>query len=373
MALDNDFRLDHVSMDKDLRRGQQILTTDSLPDLIQVNRAMTQGSLPSLHEGFDRGSSGYSDELRSADGSASQSQEAQYLSEGSDQKAPYLSEGSDQPPRNWSINSNRDVLPDETQERGRPRLAELGTEVPVRSASVGNVRGVVTDSDHEHVKVMYFVNSKACFKTVGRDEFLKELEAAQISSSSQQGSDAASPQQNPHRAGDSLRGETQSGAQLPVPSECSQAIERNSRRLNSRLAGDSLRTETKWGSENSNDENIQEATRTSSNTFLPAARIPAARGPGNSPPPDNNRDTANQSEDSANAVVRRQERGRSREKREKKQLQLGSVVSVRSASLGRHVQGIVTDLSSDLVRVQYFFNGRSCTKSLPRSAPEFDA
>jgi len=141
---------------------QQILTTDSMPDLIQVNRALTQGSLPSLHEGFDRGSSGCSDGLRSADGSASQ-----------EANESYMSESSDHPPRNWSINSNREVLPDETKERGRPRLAELGTEVPVRSASVGNVRGVVTDSDHEHVKVMYFVNSKACFKTVGREDFFK--------------------------------------------------------------------------------------------------------------------------------------------------------------------------------------------------------
>jgi len=63
---------------------QQILTTDSMPDLIQVNRALTQGSLPSLHEGFDRGSSGCSDGLRSADGSASQEANGSYMSESSD-------------------------------------------------------------------------------------------------------------------------------------------------------------------------------------------------------------------------------------------------------------------------------------------------
>jgi len=343
MALDNDVWLDYVPMDKDLRRGQQILTTDSMPDLIQVNRALTQGSLPSLHEECDRVSSGCSDGLRSADGTASQ-----------EANESYMSESSDHPPGNWSINSNREVLPDETHERGRPRLAELGTEVPVRSASVGNVRGVVTDSDHEHVKVMYFVNSKACFKTVGREEFLKEFEE----------SDTARPQRNLQRAGGNLHSETtsgiRSGAQLPVPSECSQEREKSSSRWNSRRSGDSLRTETKWGSESSNDEGTQ-------------ALIPATDDIGNTSPPDSNWESANQNGDSAAAVVRRQERGRSREKREKKQLQLGSVVSVRSASLGRHVEGIVTDMSSDLVRVQYFCNGRSCTKSLPRSAPEFDA
>jgi len=84
MALDNDVWLDYVPMDKDLRRGQQILTTDSMPDLIQVNRALTQGSLPSLHEECDRVSSGCSDGLRSADGTASQEANESYMSESSD-------------------------------------------------------------------------------------------------------------------------------------------------------------------------------------------------------------------------------------------------------------------------------------------------
>jgi len=192
MLVDNDIepQFDFVPMDMNLRRGgQHILTTDSLPDLIPAARAMTQGSLPDLHEAFDRYNSGLSDELGSVDGSTSQ-------------VSSYMSEHSDQPPRNWSVKAALgNAAPGETQERGRPRLAELGTEVPVRSASVGNVRGVVTDSDHEHVKVMYFLNSKACFKTVGRDDFLKELEAAQASTSSQQENGAAHPQQNPPYAG----------------------------------------------------------------------------------------------------------------------------------------------------------------------------
>mmetsp|Transcript_101754 Transcript_101754/g.202049 ORF Transcript_101754/g.202049 Transcript_101754/m.202049 type:complete len:210 (-) Transcript_101754:278-907(-) len=201
MLVDNDIepQFDFVPMDMNLRRGgQHILTTDSLPDLIPAARAMTQGSLPDLHEAFDRYNSGLSDELGSVDGSTSQ-------------VSSYMSEHSDQPPRNWSVKASlgNDAPPDETQERGRPRLAELGTEVPVRSASVGNVRGVVTDSDHEHVKVMYFLNSKACFKTVGRDDFLKELEAAQASIPSQQEDDAAHPQQNPPYASRATESESE--------------------------------------------------------------------------------------------------------------------------------------------------------------------
>jgi len=233
MPMDNDIepQLDFPSMDMNLRMGgQHILTTDSLPDLIPAARAMTQGSLPDLHEVYDRYNSGESDGL---DGSTSQ-------------VSSYMSEHSDQPPRNWSVKASlgNDAPPNETRERGRPRLAELGTEVPVRSASVGNVRGVVTDSDHEHVKVMYFVNSKACFKTVGRDDFLKELEAAQTSIPSQQENGAAHLQQNPPYAGN---GEAISGVRLPCPPECSQEKERDSPRWNSQSSGNVPSTETTCG------------------------------------------------------------------------------------------------------------------------------
>lgn len=359
MTLDNDFRLDYVPLDMDPRRGQHILTTDSLPDLIQTQTiSFTQGTLPDLREGVEHGDDG-----ESSPDSASQANES------------YMSESSDQPPKNWSINSNLDdIPPDETQERGRPRLAEPGTEIPVRSASVGNVRGVVTDSDYDHVKVMYFVNSKACFKTVGRDDYFKQMEAAEYSAPLQQAAQnstplpqdtVASPQPMPHYTGNILRGEANAGIRMHFQRERSHEDDIIPPRWNTRHAGDaaaSPRREqtgvdvTQGGGGPRWAQNCDYVTKDGD------AANPTVRH------------YATQDGDAANPMVRRQERGRSREKvaREKKELKLGDVVSVRSSSLGRHVDGIITDLSADLVRVQYFCTGRSCTKSLPRSAPEFN-
>jgi len=51
-----------------------------------------------------------------------------------------------------------------------------------------------------------------------------------------------------------------------------------------------------------------------------------------------------------------------------RELAIGSTVAVRSSSLGRCVEGVVTAVTSDRVRVQYFLNGRCCTKAIARSS-----
>jgi len=311
--------LDYVPLDRELRRGieEYTLTHESMPDLVAITQALTQGSLPDLQEGSERVSnSDQSFSERPSEGSIGRTSG---LSEHIDESHLYVHSSSD---------AAAEVPTQDAQPRGRSRLAEPGAEVPVRSSSVGSVRGVVTDSDDDYVKVMYFINSKACFKTIGRDEYLREL-AAQ-SSSDMDDIFARSPTDSRTR-------------------------NRANPQWSSERSGDSPRSHIVWGSENSNDSFCtHEAPRSSAYAVASSRHLSDHAG------------------DTGNSPVWQQERGRSREKKGKKPLEVGSVVSVRSSSLGRCVEGIVTDLSSDRVMVQYFWNGRSCTKSMPRSAPEFE-
>jgi len=322
---------DFVPLDRGLRRGFQeyTLTHESMPDLVAVAQALTQGSLPDLQEG----SVEETISERPSDGSMMGRMMSE-RSERSDRSVDY----SDNPPMHCPFGDNEaaDMSPQESRPRGR--LAEPGAEVPVRSSSVGSVRGVVTDSNDEHVKVMYFINSKACFKTIGRDEYLREFAARSSSDTT-----------------DDVFDNSPTGSRT-----------RNSRApplWNSQRSEDSPRSAIVWGSENSDDSRslwTQEAHE--------RGRDPPEKASASSTRQHRTDRTGN----GGKARLRQQERGRSREKQEKKPLGVGSVVTVRSSSLARCVEGIVTDLSSDRVMVQYFWNGRSCTKSMPRSAVEFE-
>jgi len=304
--------LDYVPLDRELRKGieEYTLTHESMPDLVAIAQALTQGSLPDLQEeGSER--------ISNSDTTFSERHSDTSIGRTS---AP--SEHIDDSSLHFPSSLDAAAPRHGTQPRGR--LAEPGAEVPVRSSSVGSVRGVVTDSDDEYVKVMYFKNSKACFKTIGRDEYLRELAA-----------------------------QSTDDIFTRSPTD-SQTRDRARPKWSSQRSGDSPRSDIFWGSENSNDSFCtHEAPRSSARAVAPSRHLSDRAG------------------GSGNAPLRQQERGRSRESKEKKQLEVGTVVSVRSSSLGRCVEGIVTDLSSDRVMVQYFWNGRSCTKSMPRSAPEF--
>jgi len=309
--------LDYVPMDNSLPGRQHasamtldsIRTQDSMPEMLST-QGITQGSLPDLPEVPVEYQHQSNFAVSACNPEGSPPSQTVLDNAGTTSK-PRVGGPS---PKQLLWNRGSDNLRLEQNPLGRGRVAELGTEVSLRSASAGDVRGIVTDSDHEYAKVMFFINSKACFRTVKRDNYLKEFTAVHPSScalndslfpgpigdSHAAASDHAGPEGNPLR-------KSKGSSNLVEYNEC---IRGNSR-----------------------------------DTLL---RGTAGNG---------------------NALIQT-ERGRSMQNHEDERLTVGSVVSVRSASHGRCVEGIITDMNSDRVRVHYFLNGVSCTKTLPRSITE---
>lgn len=204
---------------------------------------------------------------------------------------------------------------DTAGERGRLATVSVGTELRIRSQSAGrDVQGVVTDFSGNEVKVMYFLGGKCCFKTVSKREYDRQL----------------------HESGTLLE-------EGPIP--------------------------RRWPAV----EEPAPAPAPAPAAAAPAQR-PQARGEEAGPPATSTAPGALPTPEAPapaqGAAAPDFERGRSTA-RSPADIAVGTAVQVRSASVGRNVQGVITDVGSDRVMVQYFVNGRCCMKAMPISSTEF--
>jgi len=320
--------LDYVPMDNSLPGRQHasamtldsIRTQDSMPEMLST-QGITQGSLPDLPEVPVEYQHQSNFAVSACNPEGSPPSQTVLDNAGTTSK-PRVGGPS---PKQLLWNRGSDNLRLEQNPLGRGRVAELGTEVSLRSASAGDVRGIVTDSDHEYAKVMFFINSKACFRTVKRDNYLKEFTAVHPSSGpSGINRAAASDHAGPEGT---LRRPSKGSSNLV---EYNESIRCNPR------------------------ETLLRGEHVSHPAVTSHPRDQAPHG------------TAG----NGNALIQT-ERGRSMQNDKDKELAVGSIVSVRSASHGRCVEGIITDMNSDSVKVHYFLSGVSCSKTLPRSVTEF--
>jgi len=288
-----------------------VMTHDSMPDLIGVTMQQTQGSLPDLSEASELSEQSCVE----GGGSICSDHSGQQLRE----HPPFSGRRASSPEESRNRAMSWQPPEEERQARGRQlnitgamaaRLPGVGSEIRVRSLSAGrSVQAVVTDTDGDNVRVMYSVGGRFCVRTVAKAEYLAtQAEFGELV----------------ERAGDG------GGVQL-VAAQTAQA-----------------------------PAEPEDQTYLSQQSGLPAAHPAPVFLQASAP--------ANGSliADSDIQVMPQQEETRGRQ-RNRSELAIGSTVAVRSSSLGRCVEGVVTDVTNDRVRVQYFMNGRCCTKAIERA------
>jgi len=296
--------------DPELRRNFQTQTTthDSMPDMINVPN-LTQGTLPDLAEGFSEESAASRDPSLSARSATSSTTE-------------------------------------EAVARGR--LA-VGSMIRVRSASLGkDIEGVVTDNNGDTVKVTFFVNGRSCFKVVPRHEWEAELLSMQAGGAEAAGAETAGAEAVRAEAASAEEGYS-SGSSASIRQGPSAAARGQARW--SRQASLGRSTKSRSSRQATAGSSRQAVAERAERAGSPESRLEAQA-----------RDARSSSSHSEESATRGRTMVRSDD------LTVGSTVAIRSTSLGRPVEGIVTDVAGNLVRVQYFMGGRSCTKAMPRSA-----